>query len=81
MKKKSSTRSALARRGLTEGGFLNLRALLGLTLCFVGLALAIFAGRDGALQRASQPDRYMPVPGASHRMKLLGLEQLEQDLA
>jgi hypothetical protein len=78
MKKKSSTRSALARRGLTEGGFLNLRALLGLTLCFVGLALAIFAGRDGALQRASQAERYMPVPGASSQNEAARLEQLEQ---
>ena len=92
MKKKSSTRSALVRRSLLtrrspaiagrklvhEGGFFNLRALLGLTLCFFGLALAILAGRNGALQRPSEPARYMPVPGASSQDEAARLAQLEQ---
>src|SRR5437773_4378066 len=56
---------AVGPRMRHEGGFINLRALLALSLCFSGVALAIFAGRDGALRHASQPDRYMPVPGDS----------------
>ncbi len=78
MKTKFSTRSARARRSFTEGGFINLRSLLGLTLCFSGVALAIFAGRDGALRRASQPERYMPVPGASSQDEAARLAHLEQ---
>jgi hypothetical protein len=77
MKKKFFTRSTSARRSIGEGGFFNLRALLGLTLCFSGVALAIFAGRDGALRRASQPERYMPVPGASSQDEAARLAQLE----
>src|SRR5436190_3630243 len=76
MKKKYSTKPV--RRSLGEGGFFNLRALLGLTLCLFGLALAIFAGRSGALNRASQPDRYMPVPGASSQDEAARLAELEQ---
>jgi hypothetical protein len=34
-----------ARRRLGEGGFVNLRVLLGLFLGFTGVALAIFAGQ------------------------------------
>src|SRR5690349_13653263 len=78
MKKKSSTRSA----------FFNLRALLGITLCFLGLALAILAGRYGPLpsprrhtpaERPSQePERYMPVPGVGSQTEAARLAQLEQ---
>src|SRR5436309_5018983 len=92
MKKKSSTRSTPACRSLStrrrpaiagrklvhEGGFINLRALLGLTLCLFGLGLAILAGRNGALQRPSEPARYMPVPGARLQEEAIGLAQLEQ---
>src|SRR5437867_3035959 len=66
---------AVAPRMRGEGGFFNLRALLGLTLCFFGLALAILAGRDGALRRAPQPERYMPVPGDSPQSEATRLEQ------
>jgi hypothetical protein len=88
MKKISYTRSAPARRGLgdrgpslavasREGGFFNLRALIGLLFCFSGVLLALFAGRDSALRR---PDaaRYMPVPGANSREEAAGLERLER---
>src|SRR5437870_10454201 len=78
MKKKSSNRTTLARRSLGEGGFFNLRALLGLTLCLFGLALAIFAGRDGALRRASQPERYVALPGSSLQSEAARLAQMEQ---
>ncbi|PYJ69611.1 MAG: hypothetical protein DME76_08370 [Verrucomicrobia bacterium] len=76
------------RRWLGEGGFFNLRALLGLTLCLFGVALAIFAARDGVLSRkllgdaaarpANQPERYMPVPGGSLQSESARLGQLEQ---
>src|SRR5438046_8120474 len=76
MKKKYSTKPV--RRSLSEGGFFNLRALLGLTLCLFGVALAIFAGREAALRPAPEPDRYMPVAGARSQSEAAGLEQLEQ---
>ena len=61
-----------------QGGFFNLRALLGLTLCFLGLALAIFAARESSLRRVSEPPRYMPVPGGNLQGEAAGLAQLEQ---
>ena len=88
MKNKFSTRFA-GRRGFCpavvstqtrvgQHGFINLRALLGLTLGLSGVALAIFAGKDGALQRPSEPERYMPVPGGDSRDEAANLGQLEQ---
>src|SRR4029077_10844008 len=81
MKKKSTSQSA----------FFNLRVLLGFTLSFLGVALAIFGGWTSALRspdgpsrtgvptgRPDQPARYMPVPGASTREEAAGLAQLEQ---
>src|SRR5438034_3054380 len=78
MKTKFSTRSPLPRRSLREGGFFNIRTLLGLTLCLSGIALAIFAGKEAAVPRASEPERYMPVPGAKEQSEAAGLAQLEQ---
>ena len=88
MKNKFSTRFA-GRRGFCpavvstqtrvgQHGFINLRALLGLTLGLSGVALAIFAGKDGALQRPSEPERYMPVPGGDSREEAANLGRLEQ---
>ena len=81
MKKKSTSQSA----------FFNRRVLLGFTLSFLGVALAIFAGWGGALRspdgpsrtgvpagRPDQPARYMPVPGANVQDEAAGLAQLEQ---
>src|SRR5258708_2807800 len=65
-------------RRLREGGFISLRVLLGLFLGFTGVALAIFAGRDSAVRPASEPERYMPVPGAKGQSEAAGLQQLEQ---
>jgi hypothetical protein len=85
MKTKFSTRSALARRSLSRGGFINLRTLLGLTLSFFGLALALFAhfsplANHVSLPGAAESDspRYMPVPGRGPQSEAAGLEQLEQ---
>src|SRR4029079_18441683 len=81
MKKKSTSQSA----------FFNRRVLLGFTLSFLGIALAIFAGWGGALrspdglkrpniapQHLEQPVHYMPVPGANVQDEATGLTQLEQ---
>src|SRR5437762_1472001 len=78
MKTKSSTHPTFPRRDLAEGGFFNIRTLLGLTLCFSGLALASIAGRDHAVRSVSKPDRYMPVPGADSRDEATRLAELEQ---
>ena len=92
MKKKRSTRSKDAchnlftlrtpatggRRRLGEGGFINLRVLFALLFAFTGVALAIFAGRDFAVRPASEPDRYMPVPGSKPESEAAGLARLEQ---
>src|ERR1041384_8000146 len=74
MKNTSLSRSISHR----QGGFFNLRALLGLTLCFLGLALGIFAAKQTLSQRESELPRYMPVPGENPRGEAAGLEQLEQ---
>jgi hypothetical protein len=92
MKKKCSTRSTDPRHSLStrrspaiagqrrlgEGGFINFRTVLGLTLGLSAIALAIFAGKDVAVPRASEPERYMPVPGAKGQSEAAGLAQLEQ---
>jgi hypothetical protein len=90
MKKKCSTRSTdvchrlftrpatSGLKRLGEGGFINLRVLVGLTLGLAGIALAIFAGKDAAVPRVSEPERYMPVPGAKGQSEASALEQLEQ---
>ncbi len=75
-RRRSSHRSF--RRTVAQGGFFNLRALLGLTLCFLGLALGIFAARESLLRRVSEPPRYMPVPDGNLQGEAAGLAQLEQ---
>src|SRR5207237_1343499 len=79
MKKSSYTRSvvrhkprlAVVPRLRDEHGFFNLRALIGFTLCFAGVALALFAhfspvtdhlSLPGAA-KTSRPLPYMPAPG------------------
>src|SRR3989440_12032663 len=76
MKKKYSTKPV--RRSLGKGGFFNLRALLGLTICLLGVALAILAERGAAPRPAPEADRYMPVPGDSSQSESARLAQLEQ---
>src|SRR5438034_7763183 len=67
-----------SRSSVGEAGFFNPRALLGLTLCFAGLALAIFAARESTMHRVSQPARYMPVPGSDLQGEAARLAELEQ---
>src|SRR5215470_13215128 len=66
-----------SRSSVGEAGFFNPRALLGLTVCFAGLALAIFAARESTVHRVSPPARYMPVPGSSLQGEAARLAELE----
>src|SRR5712691_1378447 len=66
------------RSSLGEAGFFNPRALLGLTLCFAGLALAIFAARESTVRHVSQPARYMAAPGSDMQGEAERLAELEQ---
>ena len=81
----------MTKKSTSYSAFFNLRVLLGFTLSFLAVALALFAGWGGALRspdgpsrtgvpaaRPDQPARYMPVPGASTREEAAGLAQLEQ---
>ena len=94
MKKKCSTHSkdarhslftlrssAIGQRRLDEAGFVNVRALLALLLGFTGVALAIFAGKDVAVRPASEPERYMPVPGSKPESEAVGLATVGTVLA
>src|SRR6184192_1071753 len=79
MKKQSTSHSA----------FINLRLLFGFTLCFLGVALAIFASfpvrgslgeggsRPGATN-AERPAPYMPVPSGRVETEGADLGRLEQ---
>src|SRR5437764_1508994 len=67
-----------SRSSVGEAGFFNPRALLGLTLCFASLALAIFAARESTVHRVAQPARYMPVPGSDLQSEAARLAELEQ---
>src|SRR6266536_5322844 len=55
MKKKSASQSAPARRSLGEGGFFNLRVLIGLFIVLAGVFLALAGfGTFSALGQAQQ---------------------------
>src|SRR5262245_16942913 len=81
MKKQSSARTA----------FFNGRVLFGITLGFLGIALAIFAAKDSPLRTPGgptgnsvatglpdEPAHYLPVPGRNTHEEAAGLAQLEQ---
>src|SRR5438552_162653 len=94
MKKSSYTRSvvrhnpclAVVPRLRDEGGFFNLRALFAFTLCFAGVALALFAhfspvtdhlGLSGAT-KATPPLPYLPAPGGRPEAETADLGRLER---
>ena len=56
MKKKSTSQSAPARRSLGEGGFFNLRVLIGAVFCFTGLAVALFGRRSVCAGKGHKAD-------------------------
>src|SRR5207253_4314056 len=58
MKKKSASQSAPARRSLGEGGFFNLRVLIGLFVVLAGVFLALAGfGTFSALAQAQQKNK------------------------
>src|SRR5436190_9038293 len=79
-------RHAVVVRLRGEGGFFNLRALIGFTLCFGGVALALFAHFSPltdhvSLPGATKPLRplpYMPAPGGTPETEAADLARLEQ---
>src|SRR5262245_9178347 len=80
--------SPMKTNSTSQSAFINLRLLLAVTLGFLGVALAIVAGRGGALSRklsgdapaarADQAAHYMPVPGDDSKSETKGLTQLEE---
>src|SRR6059058_1470889 len=50
MKKKSASKSAPARRSLSEGGFFKLRVALGVLLCFAAITIVVLAQNRNASQ-------------------------------
>src|SRR5436190_4767468 len=79
----------MKRQSTSHSAFINLRLLFGFTLCFLGVALAIFASfpircslgeggsRPGATN-AERPAPYMPVPGGRVETEGADLGRLEQ---
>jgi len=68
MKKKSTSQSAPARRSLGEGGFFNLRVLIGLSVFLAGVFLALiglgtFSGLTASSAQAQQNHKIINVPG------------------
>src|SRR5438094_6463348 len=66
MKKKVTSQSAPARRSLSEGGFFNLRVLVGLFVALAGaslLALGAFATANPAGRSAHAKHVVAPSPG------------------
>src|SRR5713101_6013726 len=58
MKKKSASQSAPARRSLGEGGFFNLRVLVGLFVGMTGISLALFGANPFGPNVAPSQQKY-----------------------
>src|SRR5215510_8986728 len=79
----NSTLIKMKRNSFPQSGFFNLRALISFTLCFLGLALALFAHLIDHLSlpgatKSSRPPPYMPAPGAKPEAEAADLGRLEQ---
>src|SRR6266487_4674836 len=57
MKKKSTSQSAPARRSLDEGGFFNLRVLIGLFIALAGVSLALAGFGAFSVQAQQKPQQ------------------------
>src|SRR6266516_3763173 len=88
MKKKSASQSAPARRSLGEGGFFNLRVLIGLFIVVAGVFLAlagfgtfsaITAGSAQAQQKKSKILNIQGLPPGFDCSKIheLGIDKME----
>src|SRR6266481_590690 len=69
MKKKSASKSAPARRSLSEGGFFKLRVALGVLLCFAAIAFVVFAQPRSVQSGNSQPIFQAQYRGLSQVVK------------
>src|SRR4029450_7325063 len=68
MKKKSASQSAPARRSLGEGGFFNLRVLIGVFIILAGVFLALaglgtFSSVAANTAQAQQTHKIINIPG------------------
>src|SRR5438105_4594613 len=63
LKKKSASKSAPARRSLSEGGFFKLRVLVGILFCFAAITIVVLAQN----RNASQPANSQPIVRAEYR--------------
>src|ERR1043166_2304388 len=89
MKEKSTSQSAPARRSLDEGGFFNLRVLIGLFVALAGVALALVGSGAFSVQAqqkqrqkytvTSQPSWDPLFPGMFYCSKIheLGIDKQE----
>jgi hypothetical protein len=69
----------MKKNSFPQSGFFNLRALIGFTLCFAGVVLALFAHFSlPSATKASRPLPYMPVPGTKPEAEAAGLGRLER---
>jgi hypothetical protein len=76
MKTKSTSPAARARLSLSDGGFFNVRVLIGLCVFLTGVLLALLGfGANASSTTAVQPD--MPMPDV---VQLIGPVILNQDL-
>src|SRR5436190_7258265 len=85
MKKKSASQSAPARRSLGEGGFFNLRVLIGLFVVLAGVFLALFgmgAFSSAFAQGKGTKNTNQASPGtqAPDVVQMVGPVRLDQDL-
>src|SRR6266496_3912009 len=64
MKKKSASKSAPARRSLSEGGFFKLRVALGVLLCFAAITIVVLAQPRNNGSTAPQVQRQNPYSDA-----------------
>src|SRR5207249_62988 len=84
MKKKSTSKSAPARRSLGEGGFFNLRVLIASVLCLFGVFMAllgsgVFAQTKGPKQ-AGATRQDAPGTQTPDVIQMLSPVRLDQDL-
>ena len=76
----------MKKNSFPKSGLFNLRALIGFMLCFVGVALALFAHFSPLADNVSNPGAtnalrplpYMPAPGARPETEAADLGRLER---
>src|SRR6266568_7055948 len=87
MKKKSASQSAPARRSLGEGGFFNLRVLIGLFMVLAGVFLALagvgtFSAVTANSAQAQQKHKILNIQGLPpgfdcSKIHQLGIDKME----